>query len=101
MLNNSPQTILNNVYIDGVNTHRHLSVYLTSNLDWAFQLNDVCLKANRKLSFLRNVKMLKRKILDLLYKITVRSDIDYVLPIYGNTLKQAGAELGQAQFQLS
>ena len=51
------------------------------------QVNDVCLRANRKLSVLRSVKFLKRNTLDLLYKITVRSLIDYALPIYSNNLK--------------
>ena len=68
-LNNSPPLIFNNNFIERVNTHRHLGVYLTSNLDWTTQVNDVCLKANRKLSVLRNVKYLKRNSLDLLYKI--------------------------------
>ena len=31
--------------------------------------------------------MLKRHTLDLLYKITVRSVIDYALPVYANNLK--------------
>ena len=31
--------------------------------------------------------MLKRNTLDLLYKITVRSVIDYALPVYANNLK--------------
>ena len=43
--------------------------------------------ANRKLSVLRNVKYLKRNTLDLLYKSTVRSIIDYALPVYANNLK--------------
>ena len=55
-LNNSPPLILNDNIIDRVNTHRHLGVYLTSNLDWSMQINDVCLRANRKLSVLRSVK---------------------------------------------
>ena len=80
--------IFKNDFIERVNTHRQLGVYLTSNLDWSFQINDICLKANRKLSVLRNVKMLKRKTLDLLYKIIVRSVIDYALPLYGNNLKK-------------
>ena len=87
VLNNSPPLILKDNFIDRISTHRHLGVYLTSNLDWSVQINDVCLRANRKLAILRNVKMLKRHTLDLLYKITVRSVIDYALPIYSNTLK--------------
>ena len=58
------------------------------------------LKANRKLSVLRNVKMLKRKTLDLLYKVTVRSVIDYALPIYANTLNQTElARLERLQYR--
>ena len=37
---------------------------------------------------LRSVKLLSRQTLDLLYKLTVRSVIDYALPVYFNTLKQ-------------
>ena len=46
-------------------------------LSWSIQIQETCLKANRKLSFLRSVKLLDRKTLDLLYKVTVRSLIDY------------------------
>ena len=87
-LNNSPPLILNNSYIDRVNLHKHLGLYLSSTLDWTEQIKQVCLKANQKLSVLRSVKLLKRQTLDLLYKITVRSVIDYALPVYFKTLKQ-------------
>ena len=63
-------------------------MYLTSCLDWSVQINEVCLKANRKLSVLRSVKLLSRQTLDILYKLTVRSVIDYALPVYYKTLKQ-------------
>ena len=86
-LNNSPPLLFNKTYIDRVNLHKHLGVYLTSNLDWSYQVNESCLRANRKLSVLRSVKFLNRKTLDLLFKVTVRSVIDYALPIYGNNLK--------------
>ena len=87
-LNNSPPLILNNNNIERVNLHKHLGIYLSSSLDWSKQLHEVCLKANRKLSVLRSVKMLSRQTLDLLYKITVRSVIDYALPVYCKSLKQ-------------
>ena len=87
ILNNSPPLVFNDNVIERVNTHRHLGVYLSSTLDWSVQVNDVCLKASRKLSVLRNVKFLKRNTLDLLYKIIVRSVIDYALPVYANNLK--------------
>ena len=87
-LNNSPPLIFNDNYIKRVNVHKHLGIYLSSSLDWSVQIKEVCLKANRKLSVLRSVKLLSRQTLDLLYKITVRSVIDYGLPVYFKTLKQ-------------
>ena len=87
-LNNSPPLFFENYYIDRVNNHKHLGLYLSSSLDWSEQIKQVCLKANRKLSVLRRVKLLSRQTLDLLYKITVRSVIDYALPVYLKTLKQ-------------
>ena len=88
-LNNSPPLIFNNNYIERVNVHKHLGIHLSSSLDWSLQLHEVCLKANRKLSVLRSVKLLSRQTLDLLYKITVRSVIDYALPVYFKTLTQS------------
>ena len=65
----------------------HLGLILSSDLDWSKQINEVALKANRKLSVLKSVKLLNRQTLDLLYKLTVRSVIDYALPVYYKSLK--------------
>ena len=67
---NSPPVVYNNTYIDRVTTHKHLGIYLTSNLDWSTQITQLSLKANRKLAVLRSVKFLQRKTLDMLYKVT-------------------------------
>ena len=50
-------------------------------------INETCSKAFRKLAVLRSVKLLHRNTLDILYKLTVRSIIDYGLVIFGSTLK--------------
>ena len=84
---NYPPLTINGEPIKRVTQHKHLGLILTSNLDWTPQIQAVCLKANRKLSVLRQAKYLQRQTLDLLYKITVRSVIDYGLPIYYHTLK--------------
>ena len=86
-LNNSPPLIFGDTCIERVNTHKHLGLILTSNLDWGAQIKEVCLKANRKLSVLRSVKLLSRQTLDLLFKLTVRSVVDYALPVYYKCLK--------------
>ena len=88
VLNNSPPLIFQDCLIEQVNLHKHLGIYLSSTLDWSQQIFNVCLKANRKLAILRSVKMLSRQTLEVLYKLTVRSVIDYGLPVYCNTLKQ-------------
>ena len=44
------------------------------------------MRANRKLAVLRSVKMLKRQTLDVLYKLQVRSLLDYSLPVFYNSL---------------
>ena len=47
------------------------------------------MKAYRKLAVLRSVSFLTRKTLDLLYKLTIRSVIDYGIIVWGTTLKQS------------
>ena len=88
LLNNSPPLIFNGTFVDRVNSHKHLGIYLTSNLDWSLHINETCKKAYRKLAVMRSVVQLSRTTLDLLYKLTVRSVIDYGLVVYGTTLKQ-------------
>ena len=44
------------------------------------------MKANNKLLVIRSVKMLKRQTLDVLYKLQVRSLLDYSLPVFYNSL---------------
>ena len=57
---------------------------MTSDLSWTRHIHETCLRANRKLAVLRKVKYLKRHTLDLLYKITLRSIIDYFIVLYYN-----------------
>jgi hypothetical protein len=88
----SPPTLYNNNTIERVQSHKHLGVYLTSNLDWKLQVNSVCLRANQKLGVLRKVRLLQRHTLDVLYKLTVRSVFDYALPVYYQSLHLADKE---------
>ena len=58
-LSNSPLLIFNDIFVERVNEHKHLRIYLSSNLSWARQFHETCLKANRKLALLCTVKYLK------------------------------------------
>ena len=97
---NSPPIIFNGTIVDRVHEHKHLGIWLSSCLDWQKQIKEVCLRANYKLSVLRSVRFLNRSTLDLLYKLTVRSVIDYGLTIYFHTLKQTEIfRLNQLQYR--
>ena len=84
---NSPPITFCTHIVESVSVHRHLGVYLTPTLDWSTHIHQVCLKANRKLAVLRCFKQMSRSNLDLLYKLTVRSIIDYAMPFYYGNLK--------------
>ena len=47
------------------------------------------MKANSKLAVLQTVRFLSRPVLDVLYKLQIRSVIDYGLIIFYNTLNQS------------
>ena len=100
VLSNSPPLIFNGIFVERIHEHKHLGIYLSSNLSWARQIHETCLKANRKLAVLRTVKYLKRSTLDILYKVCVRSTLEYGLVIYYHslTLPQA-ARLSQIQYR--
>ena len=80
--------------------HKHLGVWLDNTLSWSRQVSETVIKANYKLSVLRSVKFLDRSTLDLMYKLTVRSIIDYGLIVYFNSLKVAEiSRLRQVQYR--
>ena len=85
---NSPALLFCGNFIERVVNHKHLGVVLNSTLDWTVHINYICKRANQKLSILRSVKYLDRQTLDLLYKLTVRSRIDYGLHIFYHSLTQ-------------
>ena len=84
---NSPPIVFNGTFVERVHQHRHLGVWLDSSLDWSKQISEVCKKANCKMAVLRSVKHLGRTTLDLLYKLIIRSVIDYGLVVYFHSLK--------------
>ena len=78
--------------IKRVDTHKHLGFYLSFDLTWSEQMKYICLKANQRLGVLRHVRFLNRSTLDMLYKLNVRSVLDYGLPIFYHTLNLTDKE---------
>ena len=78
----SPPLILNRAPISRVHQHKHLGLWLTPSLDWGKQVQQTGLRANGKLAVLQYCKFLDRSTLDMLYKITIRSVLEYGLVFY-------------------
>ena len=97
---NSPGLLFDGKYVERVHEHKHLGVYLDSSLSWSKQIHEVCLRANRKMSVLRSVRYLDRSTLDILYKVTIRSVMEYGLICYYNNLTQVQMKrLKQIQYR--
>ena len=82
----SHPTILGLQFIERVHLHKHLGLYITSNLTWDKHIESVVKKVNLKLSIMWSVKDLSRQCLDILYKLHVRSSIDYAISVFGPSL---------------
>ena len=85
-INDQPPLTFNNKPVDRVKSHKHLGIILTHNLSWDEHLNKIIKQVNLKLSMLYNVRQLSRKTLDAMYKMHVRSCIDYCIQVYGPCL---------------
>ena len=73
-------------FIERVHLHKHLGVFLTSDLTWDKQIANITKKVNLKLSIMWQVKELSRHCLDVLCKLHVRSSIDYAITVFGPCL---------------
>ena len=61
-----------------VTAHKHLGVILSSNLSWNEHIDDICLKASKRLDILRALKYkLSRQALELIYLSFIRPIIEY------------------------
>ena len=84
----SQPLILGLQIIERVHLHKHLGIYIQSNLSWEKQVTSIVKKVNMKLSIINSVKGLSRQCLDVLYKLHVRSSIDYGILVFGPSLNQ-------------
>ena len=85
-IDNQQPLTFNNTAVDRVKSHKHLGVILTSNLSWDEHLNSIIKQVNLKLSMIYNVRQLSRRTLDIMFKMHVRSCIDYCIQVFGPSL---------------
>ena len=92
--------LFQNSTIERVTKHKHLGVTITATLTWDEHLKNIIKQVNMKLSMIYKVKELNRKTLDIMYKMHVRSCIDYCLPVYGPSLNNTQInKLDQLQYR--
>ena len=92
--------LFQNAIIERVSKHKHLGVTLTSSLSWDMHVTNIIKQVNMKLSMIYKVRELNRKTLDIMYKMHVRSCIDYCLPVYGPSLSNTQVnKLDQLQYR--
>ena len=82
----SHPTILGLQFIERVHLHKHLGLYINSSLTWDKQIESIVQKVNLKLSIMWQVNGLSRQCLDVLYKLHIRSSIDYAITVFGPSL---------------
>ena len=80
--------IMDLTIIERVHLHKHLGIYLSSDLSWDKQISHITRKINLKLSLILKVKQLSRQCLDILCKLHIRSTIDYCITVFGPCLNQ-------------
>ena len=85
----SHPVIMDLTIIERVHIHKHLGIFLTSNLSWDRQIAHITKKVNLKLSIIWGVKELSRQCLDILCKMHIRSTIDYCITVFGPCLNQS------------
>ena len=78
--------IMDITIIERVHLHKHLGVFLTSDLTWDKQIAHITKKVNLKLSIMWQVKELSRHCLDVLSKLHVSASIDYCITVFGPCL---------------
>ena len=81
-------TIMGLHIIDRVTLHKHLGVFIQSDLSWQKHIEYITRKVNLKLSIIWKVKELTRHCLDVLCKLHIRASIDYCLTVFGPCLNQ-------------
>ena len=80
-----PPLHFKNEVIKTVNSHCYLGLTLTSNLKWSAHINNICIKANKRLAILNKLSFkINRKVLEQLYFAYVRSILEYGDIVFAN-----------------
>ena len=88
IINNSLPLIFDGYFADRCGKHRHLGITLTPDLSWDTHINNIIKQVNLKLSMMYSVRQLSRQTLDVMFKMHIRSCIDYCIQVFGNSINE-------------
>ena len=78
-----PDLLLNYTKLTEVNNHKHLGLTISNNMSWSSHINEILVKAEKRLSMMRRSKhILPRSCLDKLYKSMILPLFNYCDVIY-------------------
>jgi hypothetical protein len=83
-----PPLYLNNTAINEVTVHKHLGLVFNNKMSWTDHINDICKRCNKHLDIIQKMRcILPRSCIEKLYKLFIRSLLDYTDIIYDNNSK--------------
>ena len=82
----NPLLTLAGTRIEEVTSHKYLGVNISANLRWKEHINDVALKARKRLNLMTPLKMkLNRESLEIMYKSFVQPVMEYACAVWGGS----------------
>ena len=95
-----PDLFFGNATVETKQSHKHLGLTFSSNLSWGRHIEEILVKANKRLDVLRGLKwQLDRKTLEILYKSYIRPILEYGDVVWLNCTEQEKQELEKFQLQ--
>ena len=93
---NHPPIFFNGTVVDKVDDHQHLGLIVDSSLSFEKHLNEKIIKTKKNAGIIKHLsKYLPLKALNQMYKLLVRSHLDYCDIIYHTPSLQNQPSLGQ------
>ena len=95
---NPPSLTFLNTQIKEVKIHKHLGLTFLSDLKWAYHINEVQTKANKKLNLIKKLKFkLDRQSLEVIFMSFIRPTLEYADCIWAGTYEIDLGKLDKVQ----
>ena len=95
-----PETVFQGEVIKNVSSHKHLGVFISSDLKWNNHIEYLCERASKKLSMLKSLKFsLDRKSLETIYVSFVRPSLEYANTLWAGAYEKDLKELDSLEVE--